>query len=149
TFPRLHRRRSHGAARPAQPPRRQCAHRHRHRALLCPTGGGSRGPGLLMRAFLFTTVLVCGCAGEKTADDPCQSASARFERCGVTLPILMRGSCDGVALTIAQCVNQLASDCDQLSTLSGRLGECRAILEGTLPPLDDIPVPLPSSTGDG
>lgn len=106
-------------------------------------------PFLASLAALAVFALVAslpGCSsGLPPAADVCGEAKNRFSSCGTSLPLLSEGPCSGTTRIVARCVVDHAHDCDELSTLFGRIDACVAdMLDGGdsfLPPATDLPVP--------
>jgi hypothetical protein len=94
-----------------------------------------------MRAALLVVVALAGCTpSEPPAQNDCDQADRIFARCGVELPVVRTGTCNGVAKAIARCVVKLGTDCDALASLTGRLDECVAQANDDLPPLEAPPL---------
>ena len=102
-----------------------------------------------MRRLLVAVLLSFG-ACEPAAPPPkdvCEAANVRIARCGVLLPVSIGQGCTGVAKVIAECVTQLADNCDELASLPRRLDQCEAIASAQLPPANDLPVPVADGGG--
>ena len=99
----------------------------------------------LVLAVLSSFALAACSADEPPAVDVCQRAISVFTRCGVTLPILSGGACTGATRTVARCVANHATNCEELASLQGRLDTCVEdeldAGDAFLPTAEDLPLP--------
>ena len=98
----------------------------------------------------LSALLQVGCqlfddSGSAT-DDLCYEAQMAVQACGVTLPLLADGPCNGFRRTMAQCITDQSGSCDALAELTRRPDRCFAGLLNLPPPAGTNPgnAPVPS-----
>lgn len=90
------------------------------------------------RVLGATCLLFCmSCGGLPPADNACDEAQYAFLACGVRIPLLNDGTCVGVRLSVAECVEDHSEDCEQLLELARAPDTCLTSLLDA--PYEDAP----------